>query len=712
MSTSRHSLRKSSRACTECQRRKTRCIGSNGPRQPCIYCSKTGKQCIFEAPPSRTSLTRANLEISERRCQQLESLLRDFDPELDIEAAIAQISNDTTTLPESGITNLDQDDNRSSASSDEYEWHESKESAEARDGMANIPKSRKSGYLGSSSGSSLFQAMYTSLRPDLSSQAQLGQPDPSHSQDDSTFRGIQLDMSESLSNSMILDALINVYFESYNACYPILHRDSFLRRYRNRRQISYKNSWQIIFYMVLALGHWISTTEVEHRRSPYFHAARSRFSVEVLESGTLELVQACLLMGNYLQKTDRPNTGWNFTGIAYRMAVGLGLHRELTSSIPTDAFARERRRQVFWTLYCFESGFSITTGRPTTTSDDFIDARLPRNVEASGQISATSIPKEVDYPTPNSAILAHSQLSIIANQLYAGLLSAKNVGIPDKHDFIASMDSRLTHWTLSLPVIFRTADVPLWFRMARSVVLWKELNLHTLLWRTSQRHTDLWPGEEESRRRCQSTALETIHTVAAFCEEYAKDLHQGIRWYATYFVFQAAIILVGFKYERLTVPSSNDGFIKEGEENLREAGISRAKGCLGELRSHSHAAARCLSVLSRLHRSSAETSEGGNSATAEPGELTAPPQLEDLPAQALLSTQNSVDELPQVQPSPDTDDLFRDGWSSMADPSLSLLLDNTTIQGLFDDSSGFPWNAEQAYFDYVNWNMDDMGNFH
>jgi transcriptional regulatory protein GAL4 len=78
---------------------------------------------------------------------------------------------------------------------------------------------------------------------------------------------------------------------------------------------------------------------------------------------------------------DRPNTGYNLIGIAYRMALGLGLHREAPSKGNVETLAHERRRQVFWVLYCFDSGFSITTGRPTTVSDSFIDARMPRNIE-------------------------------------------------------------------------------------------------------------------------------------------------------------------------------------------------------------------------------------------------------------------------------------------------------------------------------------------
>jgi transcriptional regulatory protein GAL4 len=71
-------------------------------------------------------------------------------------------------------------------------------------------------------------------------------------------------------------------------------------------------------------------------------------------------------------------------GIAFRMALGLGLHREVS---PNDGeqntFGKEIRRRVWWILYMVDSGFSITMGRPTTASDAFIDVRLPQNVDDS-----------------------------------------------------------------------------------------------------------------------------------------------------------------------------------------------------------------------------------------------------------------------------------------------------------------------------------------
>jgi hypothetical protein len=90
------------------------------------------------------------------------------------------------------------------------------------------------------------------------------------------------------------------------------------------------------------------------------------------------------MKGNYLQKRDRPNTGYNFIGIAYRMALGLGLHREPPgATIGPEPFSNQRRRVMWWITYCFDSGFSFTTGRPIMVSDSFIETKLPRNVDDS-----------------------------------------------------------------------------------------------------------------------------------------------------------------------------------------------------------------------------------------------------------------------------------------------------------------------------------------
>jgi transcriptional regulatory protein GAL4 len=217
--------------------------------------------------------------------------------------------------------------------------------------------------------------------------------------------GSPLISPESISgDSVSVSWLINAYFLCFHPFYPLLHEKAFREKATNWKASSpnSKPSWIIVYYMVLAIGQWTSTFD-KGGQSPYYSAARSQLTIQMLESGTVETVQAFMLMasslspifrktapqtrnivadsqqGYYLQRKDRPNTSYNFIGIAYRMALGLGLHREISQG--EDVIVYERRRRIFWTLYCWDNGFSITTGRPPMASDTSIDARLPRNVD-------------------------------------------------------------------------------------------------------------------------------------------------------------------------------------------------------------------------------------------------------------------------------------------------------------------------------------------
>lgn len=232
-------------------------------------------------------------------------------------------------------------------------------------------------HLGSSSGSQTLEEISRSF---------VNVPSP-HSQS-SPGRQVQLrpgrlPESPKLPLSQVAGQLIDAYFERYNTCYPVLHEDTFRNRLNARHPHGslQSSSWRVLYYMVLTIGHWVSSTEAEHAHAPYYSAARSSLSLEMLESGKMEAIQAFLLMGNYLQKRDRTNTGYNFIGLACRMAYGLGLHRELQTLEPESHIEHEKRRRLFWTMYCFESGFNITTGRPPTLIDGFIDTQLPQNID-------------------------------------------------------------------------------------------------------------------------------------------------------------------------------------------------------------------------------------------------------------------------------------------------------------------------------------------
>ena len=109
-------------------------------------------------------------------------------------------------------------------------------------------------------------------------------------------------LSEHLTNTFLLDSLVDTYFTRYNSSYPILHEHTFRQKYQSRRLIHAHSSWHLVFYLVLAVGDWILNGGSDTEQSRYYMAARSRMSMRLLESGTLLTVQAFLLMVSHREK--------------------------------------------------------------------------------------------------------------------------------------------------------------------------------------------------------------------------------------------------------------------------------------------------------------------------------------------------------------------------------------------------------------------------
>lgn len=353
--------------------------------------------------------------------------------------------------------------------------------------------------------------------------------------------------------------------------------------------------------MVLAIGEWITGNASDHH-SVYYEAARSRLNLEILETGNIMVVQAFLLLGNYLQKRDRPNTAYNFIGIAHRAALGLGLHCETPSSRESNTFLTQQRRQLFWTLYCFDSGFSLTTGRPTLISDSFIDVKKPMNFDDSLDDADGSEVQEVDYPTTCSAIIAQAKLAVIANKVINNLLSSRSCH--DVNDFTGTMEQSMNNWRSSLPVYFFQENIPQWFLGPRQIVFWKEANLRITLLLASQRHA----LEDEDKvvvgARCQSVAVSTISDIAEFCEHYIELMHVGMSWYAVYFLLHALLALA---FQRSAEDKRGGLRIliqeRESARSAWESASLRARQCLEALSCSNHAAIRTLQILDRLQES-------------------------------------------------------------------------------------------------------------
>lgn len=164
-------------------------------------------------------------------------------------------------------------------------------------------------------------------------------------------------------NKEKIENYIELYFETYHISYPIIHKPTFMAQL-NEIISRPEPDWESLYYIVAAIGSFMSATSQEENDDlKLFDMAKSKLSMDVLETGNITLVQTLNLMSNYLQKRDRPNSGYNYLGLAVRMALGLRLHKQIDDSNDT-ILDQEMRRRVWWCLYIFDCGQTIGYGRP------------------------------------------------------------------------------------------------------------------------------------------------------------------------------------------------------------------------------------------------------------------------------------------------------------------------------------------------------------
>lgn len=180
----------------------------------------------------------------------------------------------------------------------------------------------------------------------------------------------------------LVENYVDAYFKLYHPTFPILHEPTFRSEYAREAPRPGGGVWHVLANLVVAMGAFVSSTCSDGTDATIFRGVKDGLSVESLESGSLALVQIFALAANYLQKRNKPNSGSNYAGIALRLAIGLGLHKEF-EDWKTSPLRKEIRRRVWWLLCILDVGATVTYGRPLTWPQAGVEAALPANIHES-----------------------------------------------------------------------------------------------------------------------------------------------------------------------------------------------------------------------------------------------------------------------------------------------------------------------------------------
>ncbi|OAL20819.1 hypothetical protein AYO22_08447 [Fonsecaea multimorphosa] len=430
---------------------------------------------------------------------------------------------------------------------DGFEWKEdTTELSGLTDGMAALSvEPTGTGYLGSTSGVVFlrFLLQWTKdLHINVGPWRPMSSPGGSIDRPSPVSQGLGMAVSHQL-----ISSTLDAYFANYHTAYPFLHEPTFRAQYAELVQRPDDRTWHILLYTVLALGAWTVCEDSGDLDDVFYQKACSYLHDQsIFESASLSTVQALVLLSNYTQKRNKPNTGWNYLGLAVRMALSLGLHRELPEW-NISLLQREMRRRVWWGLFIFDSGASITFGRAILLPEQsMIDVKLILNLLTP---MTSQVPHEVEQPTIYSSLKAQSELHLAANGMSNRLLCTPSISASEALVF----NKQLTGWAATVPDYLRL-DQPKaasfdWYLFARSKLWWRYWNMQIILFRPiilqaameqiQGKHS--FPSEYQE---CKRLCLEAAHQTTVTIQEYM-DQHSLVRlaaWYTLYFLFHAALI--------------------------------------------------------------------------------------------------------------------------------------------------------------------------
>ncbi|KAK5064778.1 hypothetical protein LTR84_000612 [Exophiala bonariae] len=207
--------------------------------------------------------------------------------------------------------------------------------------------------------------------------------------------------------------------------------------------------WICRLFVIYALGELYSNGPVSastERKIPgtaFFLTAMSLLQ-DNYEDATILYVETLMLVSLYFDALNRTNSAYAYIGLALRVSLTLGLHRNI-SSHQLPAVEREHRNRVWWTVHYLERLCSSKHGHPMMLRDEDISTSLP-------SWEGLSPAERAEFPNPsilNAQLNLAKIVGFISRDMYVvSGLSRGQTFLQTVH----SIFTRLKDWNESLPV--------------------------------------------------------------------------------------------------------------------------------------------------------------------------------------------------------------------------------------------------------------------
>ncbi|KAG5786986.1 hypothetical protein H9Q69_013943 [Fusarium xylarioides] len=490
---SRSRRRKVTLACDPCRERKSRC---DGIKPICSTCRRRAlgiEQCVYRAGNARTECsddyTRAlhdRIRYLERQLQQASGLngpipgalqdrsssrrawpesTPDTESQVELDALVMSISHTQLLTPLSSTA----------PESIENSSHARRVTAmgttTSEDDIGHHRDTRE-GFYGSSSAASFLKETCGTAIPPSSHQSN---PQACTSQPICPFGDVD---KFALPPRCLADHLVERYFERIYWIYPVFDKQAFEHGYNSlwlpSAQTTCPNEYRnlglgedattVAFFSslnaIFALGCIFSNLSTAAKTKAYevfFSRAKDKVNLELLDINDLSVVQTLVLVALVLQGTSFPDRCWNTTGLACRVAQGLGLH-SLPPYNQQESRVQRIKRGTWHGCIVLDTLVSMTFGRPTIitnistlslpertasnlrNTEDYEDIKLQFQIESvrlsiilDSMLSKVYRPWQCKLSHDDQGPVSHTDISSQGMDVFAelqGKLRAFELGLP------------------------------------------------------------------------------------------------------------------------------------------------------------------------------------------------------------------------------------------------------------------------------------------
>ncbi|KAJ4050243.1 hypothetical protein NW761_005032 [Fusarium oxysporum] len=243
--------------------------------------------------------------------------------------------------------------------------------------------------------------------------------------------------------------------------------------------------------------------------------------------------------GEFVRRRDAHLGVWILTGIAIRLAMRMGYHRDPDNYPRISPFHGEMRRRVWGVLQQLDILTSCQLGLPSLIQESQCDTRLPRNIndEDFGPESTQLPPPRPE--TQGTGVL-YTRVKVKMMTIFRTIFNQVSLGKTEDYNEIMALDEKLHQMHQSMPTCYKIAKLEDCF-MVPPYLLIRRYNLELLFQKarcTLHRYhmTKAYHDSKYnySRTACVDSAMTVLgHQANILKEVQVGGLLYNDRWFLT-----------------------------------------------------------------------------------------------------------------------------------------------------------------------------------